>query len=99
MRIQLTGNMKQGDHIRYLRADSQIDRDEKLANYSEWHHFNFNDDDNGLYGIVNLAIAGDLDNGDTGRVAMSLVVCEHGRWRGTMTMYRPGQARFTPGEV
>jgi hypothetical protein len=73
--------------------------DDQLARYSEWHHFNFNDDVNGLYGIVNLAISGDMENTDTGRVALSLVVCERGRWRGTMTMYRAGEASFTSGEV
>lgn len=99
MRIQLTGSLKQGDQIRYPRADPGHGRAEKLANYSEWHHFNFNDDTNELYGIVNLAMSGDMDDADTGRVAVSLVVCERGRWRGTMAMYRAGEVRFTPGEV
>jgi hypothetical protein len=99
MRIQLTGSLEQGDHIRYPRAHPGYRKSETLANYSEWHHFNFNDDTNDLYGIVNLAMSGNIDDADSGRVAVSLVICEHGRWRGTMAMYRATEARFTPGRV
>ena len=86
--------IERGDAISRLRtAPADPER------YSEWHHFNFNDDANGLYGIFNLAVSGDVRDVDRSRAGLSLVVSERGRWRGTMNLYGTEEAAFEPGAV
>jgi hypothetical protein len=94
MRIRLAETIEQGDTLNLLPAAG-----EDPEHHSEWHHFNFNDDANGLYGIFNMALSGDLRDPQRSRVGVSLVVCERGRWRGTMSLYQVEEARFTPGTV
>jgi hypothetical protein len=71
-----------------------------VARYSEWHHFNFNDDAAGVYGICNLALSGNVYEPAQARAGLSLVVCERGRgWHGTMNLYPVEDARFAGGSL
>jgi hypothetical protein len=67
---------------------------------SEWHHFTFTDDAQGLYGMVNLAVSGDVRSSERCRAAVSLIVYEreHG-WSGTMNVYTREDVRFKSGEI
>jgi hypothetical protein len=57
------------------------------ARYSEWHHFNFNDEASEVYGLFNLALSGDVSQPPRARAGVSLVVCERGvGWHGTMNV-------------
>lgn len=87
-------SIERGDAISRLRTEPP-----DPERYSEWHHFNFNDDANGLYGIFNLALSGDVRDPDRSRAGLSLVVSEQGRWRGTMNLYGTEEAAFQPGAV
>ena len=44
-----------------------------LERYSEWHHFNFNDDASDVYGLFNLALSGDVHHPSRARAGVSLV--------------------------
>jgi hypothetical protein len=67
---------------------------------SEWHHFTFTDDAAGVYGMVNLAVSGDVRSGERCRAAVSLIVYEreHG-WSGTMNVYTRDDVRFASGQI
>ena len=68
--------------------------------YSEWHHFTFSDDAASLGGIVNLALSDDVRDIERGRCGVSLVTHESGfGWRGTMNLFGPEEADFSPGEI
>lgn len=90
-----------------LKISDQIERDDALSHpgeeaerYSEWHHFTFNDDRCGLYGIFNLALSGDVRDQERGRAGVSLVVCEGRRsWRGTMNLYAADETSFASGAL
>jgi len=94
MRISVVERIERGDALSRLRTGPP-----DPERYSEWHHFNFNDDANGLYGIFNLALSGDVRDPDASRAGVSLVVSEQGRWRGTMNLYGTEEAAFDAGAV
>lgn len=94
MRISVVDRIERGDALSRPRTGPG-----DAERYSEWHHFNFNDDANGLYGIFNLALSGDVGDPEKGRAGVSLVVSEQGRWRGTMNMHPVEDARYEPGAV
>lgn len=94
MKISVVDRIERGDALSRLRTE-----DGAPERYSEWHHFNFNDDANGLYGIFNLALSGDVRDPERGRAGVSLVVSEQGRWRGTMNLHPVESARFEAGAV
>lgn len=71
-----------------------------LAKYSEWHHFNFKDDGNQLYGIFNLALSGNIHDPREARAGVSLVIFERSKgWHGTMNSYPIQEAHFGAGSV
>jgi hypothetical protein len=72
-----------------------------LQRYNEWHHFAFRDDGLALSGIVNLALSGDVRDGDRGLAVVSLLVHEEAaaRWHGTMNVYASAEARYAAGAV
>lgn len=68
--------------------------------YSEWHHFNFNDEASEVYGLFNLALSGDVNHPTRARAGVSLVVCERGvGWHGTMNLYPVEECRFAHGSI
>lgn len=70
------------------------------ARYSEWHHFNFNDEASEVYGLFNLAVSGDVSHPPRARAGVSLVVCERGvGWHGTMNLYPLEECRVAAGTV
>ena len=90
----MVDRIEKGDALSSLRVDGPgPDR------YSEWHHFTFDDAQNDLHGIVNLALSGDIRDPDRSRAGLSLVVSEQGRWRGTMNLYGTEEAVFEAGSV
>lgn len=90
----MVGRIERGDALSRPRVPPP-----DPARYSEWHHFNFNDDANGLYGIFNLALSGDVTDPELSRAGVSLVVSEKGRWRGTMNLHGTEEAVFEPGAI
>lgn len=93
-----------------VRPATSIARDDALtppvpgsadaARYSEWHHFNFNDDAAQVYGIFNLALSGNVHDPARARAGVSLVVCERGvGWHGTMNLYPVEESRFAAGSL
>ncbi len=71
-----------------------------LGRFSEWHHFNFTVDEEGLYGIVNLALSGNIYKGSEARAGVSLVVYEWQKgWHGTVNLYPLQDARFMAGSI
>lgn len=91
-----------------VRPATSIARDDALtppqpgaadaARYSEWHHFNFNDEASEVYGIFNLALSGDVHDPGRARAGVSLVVCERGvGWHGTMNLHPVEESRFARG--
>jgi hypothetical protein len=72
----------------------------KLEQYNEWHHFNFNDHENQLYGICNLAISGNIHHRNRARVGVSLVVFDRNEgWHGTMNMRHLEEVDFLDGSL
>lgn len=68
--------------------------------YSEWHHFNFNDQASEVYGLFNLALSGDVNTPSQSRAGVSLVVCERGvMWHGTMNLYPVEECTFARGSL
>lgn len=94
MRISVVDRIERGDALSRMRTDPP-----DPERYSEWHHFNFNDDDNGMYGLFNLALSGDVRDPDKSRAGLSLVVSERGRWRGAMNLYGTEDAHFQAGAI
>jgi hypothetical protein len=94
MKIGWLDDVARGDRLAGLRTDPGYPE-----RYSEWHHFNLNDDANGLYGIVNLAMSGDIRSPEQGRAGVSLAIWDGIRWRGTMNVHPTDQVRFAPGAV
>ncbi|MBI3015726.1 MAG: hypothetical protein HYY65_11875 [Candidatus Tectomicrobia bacterium] len=95
MKLRFVTRIQQDDALSRPRTDPG-----ELQKYSEWHHFNFNDDANGLYGVLNLALSGNIQDPAQGRAGVSLVVCDRKKgWRGTMNLYSIEEARFSPGSV
>jgi hypothetical protein len=93
--------------LRFARHDmagdaiSAYDEEASDARHkSEWHHFTFTSGAQGLYGMVNLAISGDIRSGERCRAALSLIVYEreHG-WSGTMNVYTRDEVRFESGQI
>jgi hypothetical protein len=93
-----------------VRPSTSIARDDALtpptvgatdaARYSEWHHFNFNDDAAEVYGIFNLALSGNVHDPARARAGVSLVVCERGvGWHGTMNLYPVEECQFDRGAL
>ena len=71
-----------------------------LERYSEWHHFNFNDDASDVYGLFNLALSGDVHHPSRARAGVSLVVCERGvGWHGTMNLHPLEECAFASGSA
>lgn len=71
-----------------------------LERYSEWHHFNFNDDAADVYGLFNLALSGDVHHPSRARAGVSLVVCERGvGWHGTMNLHPLEDCTFASGSA
>lgn len=86
-----------------LAGDAISARDAEAAGLrhkSEWHHFTFTSDAQGLYGLVNLAVSGDVRSGERCRAAVSLIVYEreHG-WSGTMNVYTRDDVHFESGRI
>jgi hypothetical protein len=95
MKFSFKDVIHQGDAINYRDMNSV-----EGMRYSEWHHFNFNDDSNALYGIVNLSLSGNIKNPDKGRAGISLVVNERGKiWRGTMDLQPVEKVSFETGSL
>lgn len=95
MKFSIVDRIRRGDALSNLNANAG-----DVHKYSEWHHFNFNDDANGLYGIFNLALSGNVENPEEGRAGISLVVYEKGEaWKGTMDLQPVEKVNFRPGSV
>jgi hypothetical protein len=93
--------------LRFARHDLTGDamsvhgaEDADARHKSEWHHFTFADGERGLYGMVNLAVSGDVRSGERCRAAVSLIIFEreHG-WSGTMNVYTRSDVRFASGRI
>jgi hypothetical protein len=95
MKLQFARHDMSGDAISTHGGDPADARHK-----SEWHHFTFTDDAQGLYGMVNLAVSGDVRSGERSRAAISLIVYErqHG-WSGTMNVYTLDDVRFASGAI
>ena len=95
MKIKVADRIAQADAMSATRPTGK-----SAERFSEWHHFNFNDERNGLYGIFNLALSGNLDDAEQARIGTSLIVCEPGTgWHGTMNMHSASDVKFRPGAV
>jgi hypothetical protein len=94
VKIGFVDDLAAGDAIAGLRTDPGFPE-----RYSEWHHFNLNDPAHDVYGIVNLALSGDVRSPELGRAGVSLVVWEGGRWHGTMNIHSTEEASFSAGSV
>ncbi|SRR6266550_1707726 len=95
MKLQFVDRVQEGDALSRVRSDPN-----ERHKYSEWHHFNLNDDANGVYAIFNLALSGNIRDADQARVGVSLVVYERGRgWRGSMNLYPLEDTRFAADTI
>lgn len=95
MKVRLVDQIKRDDALNLARQQTT-----DLARFSEWHHFNFTDDRHGLYGILNLALSGNIQNGEEARGGVSLVVYDWKKgWHGTVNLYPLNDASFVAGRV
>jgi hypothetical protein len=95
MKVHFVDDLEQADALSHASTDV-----ERREAYSEWHHFTLNDDGNGLYGIFNLALSGNVHDPTQARAGVSLAVYQRGRgWHGTMNLHPFEEARFAPGDL
>lgn len=95
MKVRLVDKIKREDALN-LANPSVTD----MARFSEWHHFNFIDDENSLYGIFNLALSGNIYDRAEARAGVSLVVYDWRKgWHGTVNLYPLREALFAAGQI
>ena len=95
MKVRLVDEIKRDDALNLVNPNAT-----DIARFSEWHHFNFNDDEHGLYGIFNLALSGNIYNPREARAGVSLVVYDWRKgWHGTVNLYPLREAQFAAGSI
>jgi len=95
MRVLFVDDATEGDAMSSPPTDLR-----RSEEYSEWHHFTLCDDTNGLYGIFNLAMSGNVHDASKARAGVSLAIYERNRgWHGTMNLHPFERTRATPGCV
>ncbi len=95
MKVRFIDDLEEGDALSHASTDA-----ERCHAYSEWHHFTLNDDANGLYGIFNLALSGNVRDASQARAGVSLAIYQRGQgWHGTMNLHPFEEARFAPGGI